>query len=174
MVTTREAKFTRGDYMLLPEGLRAELLDGVLVKEPGPTGWHQYLVGKIHHQLAGLVGLDRTVVSPIDVFVDDHNVLQPDILVLAESDAIRRGDRAVAVPILVIEVLSPATANRDRDPKVGIYLRAGVREVWLVDPETAGVEVWGSEGVESFAVGDTPASRAVPGFSLDLRHLLDV
>jgi Uma2 family endonuclease len=71
MVTTDQAKFTRADYMALLEGFRAELLDGMLVKEPAPTGWHQYIVGRIHRVLADLVGLNRTLFSPIDVFIDE-------------------------------------------------------------------------------------------------------
>ncbi len=173
MVTTEQAKFTRADYMSLPEGFRAELLDGVLVKEPAPTGWHQFIAGKIHVQLAGLVGVSRTVASPIDVFIDNHNVLQPDVLVLSEDQALRRGDREVAMPIMVVEVLSPSTANRDRCEKVDTYLDAGVVEVWLVNPGNAAVEIHRGRGVEYFQVGDLPESEIVPGFCLDLATLLD-
>ena len=173
MVTTEQAKFTRADYMALPEGFRAELLDGVLVKEPAPTLWHQVVVGKVLLQLVGLVGLHRAITSPIDVFVDDHNILQPDVLVLSMVGAARPGDRVASTPILVVEVLSPSTATRDRDQKVGIYLRAGVREIWLVNPNTAEVEVHRDRGVEHFQVGDLPESEVVSGFRLDLGTLLD-
>jgi len=171
MVSATEAKFTRADYMLLPEGFRAELLDGVLVKEPAPTGWHQVIVGEIHMLLRDLVGSRRVVESPIDVFVDDFNVLQPDVLVLSEADPIAPGDAQVAIPVLVVEVLSASTASRDRDQKVGIYLRAGVEEVWLVDPVGESVEIHTASGVEGCGIDGAPVSRVVAGFAPDLPSL---
>jgi Uma2 family endonuclease len=171
MVTTTETRFTRDDYMLLPEGFRAELIDGMLVKDPAPTGWHQVIVMRIGLALANIVGTRRAVVSPIDVSVDDWNVVQPDVLVLPEDCPISPGDAQVGTPALVVEVLSPSTASRDRDQKVAIYLRAGVKEVWLVDPESESAEVHTAEGVERFEPGSTPASRTVPGFGLSLESL---
>jgi Uma2 family endonuclease len=95
--------------------------------------------------------------------------------VLLPSDAhpIRRGDREVATPILVVEVHSPSTESRDRDQKVRTYLRAGVGELWLVNPRTAAVEIHRSRGVEVCQAGAGPESEAVPGFRLDLSRLLD-
>ena len=126
MVTTKETKLEESDYMLLPVGLRAELLDGLLVKEPAPTFWHQSVSSRIHYLLATLVGPSRAIASPIDVFVDPYNILQPDVLVTPEDTVLRVGRARVPTPILVIEVLSPSTASRDRDQKVAIYLGAGV------------------------------------------------
>jgi Uma2 family endonuclease len=174
MVTTREtteARFTRADYMKLPEDFRAELIDGVLVKEPAPTGWHQGLVTRLILALARVVGPERVVPSPIDVFVDEHNVLQPDVAVLSGRDPVRPGDTGIAMPILVVEVLSPSTARRDRLLKTGTYLRAGVREVWLVDPDTQSAEIVTPAGAKLFAPGGIPRSAAVPGFTLDLGAL---
>jgi Uma2 family endonuclease len=166
-----DARFTRADYMLLPEGFRAELIDGVLVKEPAPTGWHQRLVGDIHLALTACVDRRRVVFSPIDVFVDDYNVLQPDVAVLPEDAPIGPGTVAIAMPILVVEVLSPSTARRDRLVKTRTYLRAGVREVWLVDPDTRCAEIVTSSGTRLFAAGSVPRSGALPGFALDLGAL---
>ena len=83
------------------------------------------------------------------------------------------GDKEAATPELVVEVLSPSTASRDRDQKVGIYLCAGVREVWLIDPSMAVGEVHRIGGVEPFSVGELPVSRIVPGFMIDLGRLLE-
>ena len=58
-------------------------------------------------------------------------VLQPDLLVLKEGDRVHRRSPKGAVPVLVIEVLSQATASLDRDTKAGLYLKTGVREVWI-------------------------------------------
>jgi Uma2 family endonuclease len=169
--TTRDARFTRADYMRLPEGFPAELIDGVLVREPAPSGWHQGLVGAVFLELAACVGRRRVVPSPIDVFVDEHNVLQPDVAVLPKDAPIGARTTAIAIPILVVEVLSPSTARRDRRQKTAIYLRAGVREVWLVDPATKSTDIVTSAGATHFATGATPRSDAVPGFALDLGAL---
>ena len=165
MVVTARGRFTRDEYMLLPEGIRAELVDGSLVREPAPVSWHQSLVGRLHLSLATAVDFRRLVFSPIDLFVDPYNVLQPDLLVLAPEDGVRPRETEVPIPILVIEVLSPSTAKRDRDEKTPIYLRAGVREVWLVDPETETIEIHDRDGARRFGGGDQPRSAVVPGFA---------
>ena len=84
-VVTGVAQFTRADYERLPEGFPAELIDGMLVKEPSPTWDHQTFVGRLFTRLQDFAGAGRVVVSPIDVFIDDYNVLQPDVLVLDEE-----------------------------------------------------------------------------------------
>ncbi|MCZ6785827.1 MAG: Uma2 family endonuclease, partial [Planctomycetota bacterium] len=69
------SRYTRADYMRLPEGFPAELVDGMLVKEPSPTGWHQELGQRLVIRLRERIG--PALPSPIDVFIDDYNVLQP-------------------------------------------------------------------------------------------------
>jgi Uma2 family endonuclease len=168
MVTT--TKFTRADYMRLPEGYPAELIDGMLVKTPSPSYGHQRMVGDLLVSLHGLVGRDRVVASPIDVFLDEHNTLQPDVAVF--RDAQRIDTPEVDIPLIVVEVLSPSTANRDRRVKREIYLRAGVEEVWIVDPVAETIEIYRPTGSERFTADEAAASRCVPGFSLTARALL--
>ena len=163
--------YTRADYERLPEGYPAELIDGMLVKEPSPTGWHQNLVMEIGLRLYRLVGRRRVLPSPTDVFLDDFNVLQPDVLVLAEEDRVGPDTGPVAIPILVVEVLSPSTASRDRDLKSATYLRFGVREVWLVDPDAETVEVRTRAGAVVCAAAEIAESAALPGFRLSSQAL---
>ena len=169
--STRTDKFTRRDYMRLPEGFPAELIEGDFVKEPPPTPWHQGLVVRLLLRLAGVVGPQRVLVSPTDVFVDDLNVLQPDLLVRAPGDAVTGPSAQPTIPILAIEVLSPSTAKRDRNRKTAIYLRAGVVEVWLVDPERRAIEVHTSRGVHEFQRAAKATSHAVEGFALSWDEL---
>ncbi|MHC4472262.1 MAG: Uma2 family endonuclease [Planctomycetota bacterium] len=166
MVTSTETRYTVADYMRLPEGFPAELIDGCLVKEPAPTWWHQDLAVEILLLLRAIVGRGRVVTSPVDVLVDEHNVLQPDVMALAETDRIAPGGDQRAIPILVVEVLSPSTAERDRAQKARIYLGAGVREVWLVDPDGETVEVRTSEGSIVVAEAEEATSEVVRGFAL--------
>jgi Uma2 family endonuclease len=156
--------FTRADYDKLPEGFPAQLIEGSLVKEPAPTDHHQRIETRILAHLAALVGPDRAIPSPTDVGIDDHNVYQPDIVVLRDIPPDHARD--VGIPLLAVEVLSPSTRKRDREVKTRHLIRAGVEEVWLVDPEAAALEVHRADGPEA-ARGDTPlVSRALPGFSL--------
>jgi Uma2 family endonuclease len=162
MVTT--TRFTRADYMALPEGYPAELLDGMLVKSPSPTWGHQRIVMDIAVALRDLAGPDRVVVSPIDVFVDEWNVLQPDVLVT--RDPVPRDAEEAGAPLLVVEVLSPSTSKRDREEKPPKYHEAGAEEVWIVDPVARSVEVRTRTGQRRFVEGETARSAALPGFEL--------
>jgi Uma2 family endonuclease len=163
------AKFTRRDYMQLPEGFPAELIDGGFVKEDPPTFWHQRIVVKVAARVDTLLGSERVIVAPTGVCVDEWNVLQPDLAILAPDDPARPDGRRLGVPVLVVEVLSPSTARRDRDVKTALYLRAGVSEVWLVNPDARTAEVHTREGAAHYHEGDGAVSRVVPEFRIDWR-----
>jgi hypothetical protein len=79
-VTAPTTPFTQADYRRLPEGFPAQLIEGQLVKEPSPTEFHQGLTFKLGSAFAGVVGVHRILLSPIDVWIDEFNVLQPDLL----------------------------------------------------------------------------------------------
>ena len=155
-------KFTRKDYMALPEGFPAQLIRGQLVKEPAPTPWHQVLVRRVSDMLENLAGPDRILFSPIDLFVDDENVLQPDVVLLPAGTRVTPDLKRIPVPDLVVEVLSPSTRIRDRQVKTVIYLKAGVAEIWLVDPESREVELMTAVGQV-----DPAESTVLPGFLRD-------
>jgi Uma2 family endonuclease len=158
--------FTVADYERLPEGFPAELIDGELVREAAPTWDHQAWLTRVFARLLEAVPQDRIVVSPIDVFIDDRNVLQPDLLVLSEEAEQIEPKIRVPIPLMVIEVLSPSTAARDREEKAAIYLRAGVREVWLVDRMAGEIEILSAEGARVVGGREIARSRVLPGVEL--------
>ncbi len=136
---------TYGEYLTWPEGNYAELINGTAyVREPpAPSRFHQELVGEIYLQVRlALDGKELAVyVAPFDVRlpVDGERdelidtVVQPDVLVVGDLRKLdERGMRGA--PDWVAEVLSPSTASHDKVTKLPVYERAGVREVWLVDP----------------------------------------
>ena len=167
-LTTRGA-YTRADYERLPEGFPAQLVNGWLLKDAGPTYGHQGAAGRLYRRLCEIVGEGRAFIAPIDVPIDDLNVYQPDVIVHREK--VSWAKRHAAIPLLAIEVLSPTTARRDRARKTPRLLKAGVEEVWLVDPEAGTVEVVDRDG-RRVSSGDEPiASRAVPGFEVVPRVL---
>ncbi len=138
-------KFTYEDYCLLPEDRRYEVVDGELFLTPAPTPRHQDVVLELASVLREFVkarGLGRVVLSPCDVVLSKHDILQPDIFFIAASRKTLIGENYVdGAPDLVIEVLSPSTELRDREAKAKIYATHGVREMWLVDPEARTMEI---------------------------------
>jgi Uma2 family endonuclease len=131
----------------LPEdGQRHELLDGVHVVTPSPTYGHQRVVSRL---LAALFRAteDRpdlqVLTSPADLRLGPHTAVQPDLFVCRVDQASPpRSWPDLGTPILAIEILSPATASRDRGTKRRTYQQAGVSEYWVVDPDARLIERW--------------------------------
>ena len=164
MIRLVEGAFTRADWSLLPEGFPAQLVEGDLVKEPAPTYGHQVFVLRVAASLHRFVGVERAPVAPLDVGLDDFNVYQPDVVVLRKRLPLDATD--VGIPLLVVEVLSPSTASRDRGVKRRRLLAAGVEEVWLVDPVSRSIEVHDAAGVRTASGKDVLASRSLLGFAV--------
>lgn len=156
--------FTRTDWDRLPEGFPAQLVDGWLLKEPGAPYGHQCLAGMILASAQAVAGMRRALPAPFDVWIDDLNVFQPDVVVLREC--LPLDAKGVQAPLLVVEVLSPSTARRDRDVKRVRLLEAGTDEVWLVDPEARAVEIHTPAGSRVVKGDECATSRALPGFTL--------
>jgi len=156
--------FTIADYERLPEGYPAQLVEGQLVREPAPTYGHGRIASAIHVQLARLVDPALILSSPADVAIDEHNVFQPDVLVLREQPA--ENAQYVGIPLVALEILSPSTAIRDRTVKKTRLLGLGVTEVWIVDPASQTIELHTSEGVKLHRGNNEARSSAVDGFAL--------
>lgn len=156
---------TRKDYEKLPEGTPVELCDGMLVKQPSPRYGHQRIQGRILMKLQELLGPARAVAGPVDVLVDELNVFVPDIVVL--DDVPDDEAQYVGVPVVVFEVLSPSTKNRDRDYKARRLLGLGVKEVWLVDRHERTIEVASlRDGSRAYRAEERARSDVIGGFEL--------
>lgn len=158
-----ETRFTALDYERLPEGFPCELIEGQLVKEPSPTFGHQDVIARLVALLVPRVAPGCVACAPLDVHLDDFNVLQPDVLVWRSAPD--RDAQRVPVPVVVVEVLSPSTAERDRGRKTRLYLTAGAAEVWLIEPTTGAIEVHTTAGVTTHGPDENVTSRAIPAFS---------
>ena len=136
-----ELRFTLADYMALPEGMRVELIEGELLKMACPTVRHQRILMRLAFALARLLGMDRVLMGPVGVNIDDYNGFQPDLVVVAADALPDDAAREVGKPQVVVEVLSPSTKARDRKIKARHYFSKGVAEVWLVDGDARSIEV---------------------------------
>jgi Uma2 family endonuclease len=162
--STRQ-RWTYAEFARLPsEGsTRYEVIDGEVCVTPSPTGRHQEIVTRLVARLfvfADSRGLGGVFAGPLDVLFAEGDYLEPDILFIRSSRSHLVTDRGVeGPPDLVVEVLSPSTAARDRGVKLDRYRLYGVQEYWLVDPDARTVEVWGfAEGEREAVVlgaGDT-------------------
>ena len=136
------------DVLQMPEdGNRYEAIGGVLYVSPAPTLRHQWISGNLEEVLRRLLmnsGLGYVFHAPVGVeFPITDEGVQPDIIFVSKSRADRMVKEGIrGAPDLVIEILSPSTAQRDRTIKRDLYERQGVPAYWLVDPETETVEVW--------------------------------
>lgn len=174
-------KFSYKDYKSLPESetKRYELVEGELIMVPSPNEYHQRVSGNLEFILREFVqerDLGRIYDAPFDVHLGD-NVAQPDILfVFKERSYVITEEEIKGAPDLVIEILSPATAERDKTYKKVLYARYGVREYWIVDPEKKIIEVLTlkEEGYESFNIYKkihTLNSSLLPGLNIKLSEV---
>lgn len=142
-----KTRMSAAEFEALPESnLPTELIEGELVVRGTPKLIHQRIVGRIFRLLSSVVPDGEVFIAPVSVRFDDENYYQPDVLwVAAESACQVTDDGLNGPPDLVVEVLSPGTAQVDRGVKFQVYQRSGVREYWIVEPELAFIEVWQSQ-----------------------------
>lgn len=136
-------KFGYADLAGMPDDLFIrEILNGELVVTPAPSPMHQRVSKRLQRQLEAYFeaqGIGEVFNAPLDAIMGPHDVVEPDLLIVTDSAAISR--RAIeGPPALVVEILSPSTAARDRTVKTRRYAAAGVQHCWLVDIESRRVE----------------------------------
>ena len=162
--------FTAADYRAMPEdGKRYQLVEGELIVAPAPNTFHQIVQVNLVRILSNfLVQHPRGTVlcAPCDVYLDDLNVYQPDILFVAREHADRiRDDGIHGAPDLVVEILSPSTAALDRR-KRGHFAAAGTVEFWQIDPALRQIQrfVFAENPAKPIALIDEPETFVSPLF----------
>ena len=131
--------YTTKDIEALPEGKRAELIDGRMYMMASPNRDHQLIVQFFSYWLQNYInsknGKCIVMPSPFALYVKDdlHNYFEPDIMVICDRDKISmRG--VEEAPDLVVEVISKSSATKDVSMKYHKYHEMGVREYWVIDP----------------------------------------
>ena len=147
MLQAKVPPITRYDYQEMPQGPPYyQVIEGDLVMSPSPNTFHQVVLGRIHFILLRYLEknpIGEAFFAPLDVFLSDINVYQPDVIFVSNERRSIITDHGIeGAPELLVEALSPATARYDKGSKRKIYARTGVKELWLVDPENRTIQVY--------------------------------
>ncbi len=154
MPVPKQKTYTIDDIYALPDGERAELIDGQIYYMAPPTRTHQRIVLSLSRKIADYIdsnnGICEVNVSPFAVFLnaDDKRYLEPDVFVVCDKDKLDdKGSHGA--PDWIIEVVSPDRKTMDYYIKPSIYNMAGVREYWIVDTEMENIMVYDMEHDEA-------------------------
>jgi Uma2 family endonuclease len=177
-----KAKLTYADFAALPEestdGKRRELLAGVLYVSPAPGSRHQIVLKRLFLQMQRFFEgnrLGEVLFAPLDVILSDHDVAEPDIVVVETPRQISpRGIEGP--PLLVVEIISPSTDRYDRVTKAARYLALGIRHYWILDPESRHLRCSRAIGSRWRVAAegrrdDLVCDPAWPAFAVDLEDL---
>ena len=148
MEFTDKSGYTYADYCSLPDdGIRRELINGVIYMMSRPPIVHQIINTQLTWQFAGfLKGKPCILLGEPDVRLfpqadqSDNTLVEPDLVVVCDHTKIGRWS-CNGLPDLVIEILSPSTALKDKREKLALYGQAEVKEYWIVDPLKRTVKV---------------------------------
>ncbi|MCM1092079.1 MAG: Uma2 family endonuclease [Butyrivibrio sp.] len=170
----KEEIYTIKDIYALPDGERAELIDGKIYYMSPPSWKHQRISGKLCQSIANYIdgnnGECEVLAAPFAVFLDDDiTYVEPDISVIC--DLSKLDDMGChGAPDWVIEIVSPSSKSKDYMTKLFKYRTAGVREYWIVDQGKMMITVYGFENdtVEQYSFGEDVPVGIYEGFSIKI------
>lgn len=171
----KEEIYTIDDIYALPDGERAELIDGKIYYMAPPSRTHQQLLLSISRKIADYIdskkGDCEVNIAPFAVFLneDDANYLEPDITITC--DAYKLDDKGChGAPDWIIEVVSPGSKSMDYFTKLFKYRTACVREYWIVDPTREMITVYSfeKETMEQYSFGEDVPAGIYEGFSIKI------
>ena len=183
--TEKQQHYTYEDYYSWDDGKRWELIDGsAYLMSPAHTWKHQGISVTLSRQLSTFL-LDKpckVFTAPFDVRLNadtgDDTVVQPDLVVICDRSKLDEKGGCKGVPDMVVEILSPSTATRDKLTKFRLYQNAGVREFWIVDQETRTVSVHilenGKYITSVFGENDSAPVHVLDGCEINLTDVFDI
>ena len=177
---TRPRK-TVDDFMKLPEGTLAELIDGEIFMTATPFVPHQRVVLNLTAEIRAFARprqLGEVILSPMDVHLPSGDIVEPDIVFVRRENLAIVQDWVRGVPDLLVEVLSTSHPERDLIVKRNLYARNGVGEYWIVDPMDRSVQIFKLSGDQFDPAGyrregETLGTSLLPGFDLPVAKLFE-
>ena len=174
----------REKYAFLPEGTPAELINGIICMSPSPNRIHQKISMGLSWTLRNHITEAKkdceVYAAPFDVYLEneindsEYDCFQPDLSVICDQDKLK-DDGCHGAPDWIIEIISPSTQYRDYGIKLFKYRAAGVREYWIVNPETGIVNVFQFEDEKQniqYRFTDSIPVGICPGFSIRISELI--
>ena len=170
--------YTIDDIYHLPEGQRAELIDGQMYMMAPPTRRHQQMLLALGRKMADYIdengGSCEVDIAPFAVFLnaDDKNYVEPDISVICDADKLT-DKGCTGAPDWIIEIVSPGSRRMDYYTKLFKYRTAGVREYWIVDPEKNRIMVYlfESDDAQEYTFLDSVKAGIYEDLTIDFRSI---
>ena len=171
----KEEFYTIEDIYTLPDGERAELIDGEIYYMAPPSTKHQALLMDLSYQIKDYInhnnGKCDVLPAPFAVFLnnDDLTYVEPDISVICDHNKLdEKGCHGA--PDWIIEIVSPSSKAMDYFRKLIKYKNAGVVEYWVVDPERKITTVYNfeSDGMEEYPFDENVPVGIYEGFVIKI------
>ncbi len=169
--------YTVEDIFALPEGKRAELINGKLYDLAAPLAIHQVILLKMATALENYIqsknGGCQVLPAPFAVFLnrDNRNYVEPDISVICDKEKLdEKGCNGA--PDLVVEIVSKASERMDYKIKLFKYRSAGVREYWIVNPMTETTTVYMFDQPETDEIDEEKGDAAQYKFSEEIHSAM--
>ncbi len=152
------------------EGFDYELIDGVVMMSPRPAKLHQRISGRLYATVFGkLNGKNCEPLQDVDLVLDDNHLI-PDLMVVCDDKF--EGGRQETAPLIVIEILSPSSMNRDHFTKRIKYEQLGIQEYWIVSPEDKCVMVISyTTGAQNMYCDGVVKSAVIPELEIELNKI---
>ncbi|RHR21779.1 Uma2 family endonuclease [Clostridium sp. AF19-22AC] len=174
----QKKEYTIEDIYALPDGVRAELIDGQIYYMAAPNTTHQRIAGKLFNIIANYIstkgGECEPFIAPFAVFLneDDKNYVEPDISVICNPDKLN-DKGCVGAPDWVIEIVSTGSRRMDYLTKLFKYRTAGTKEYWVVDPDKNRITVYNfeSEDMVEYDFSDSVKTGIYEDLSIDFGQL---
>ncbi len=180
LIAVEKKKYTYEDYLKTPEDKRYELIHGELLMTPSAVPRHQLISGRLELKLREYVmkhNLGEIYYAPCDVYLDDENVVQPDILFISTDRLNIVGEKNIqGAPDLTIEIISDYSVHRDMVQKKKLYAQYGVPEYWIVIPKEEEIQMYlvkkGTYRLyRTYSNADVLETPSLKGLRIDLKKI---
>lgn len=179
MVLANTSGYTIEDIYNLPDGQRAELIDGDMYMMAPPSRKHQDISMALSHKIKDFIlsnkGTCAVYAAPFAVFLnkDEQTYVEPGLSVICKQEKLTE-EGCNGAPDWVIEIVSKSSRQMDYMRKLFKYRSAGVREYWIVDPEKERVTVYNFESgtTEEYQIKDTVPVGIFSGFIIDFAQII--
>lgn len=172
---------TAEDYKVMAEGPPwYQLVDGILEMAPAPNRFHQQISRNLEFIIFAYLKqhpLGEIYNAPFDVYLNETNVFQPDLVYVSNENAQVLVDAGIeGVPDLVVEILSPSNFRLDRGRKLRVYAAMKVPHCWIIEPSAERIEIWNLEDdlqkpAARFGPGDFLECPLFPGLKIDVAEV---